>query len=388
MIERGIAPQLSYLLAHFPALVLLGPRQAGKTTLALDYASRMPSLYLDLENEGDRAKLTHSAQYFTEHADELIILDEVHRLPEIFQTLRGVIDAGRRTAKNTGRFLLLGSASLELLRQSESLAGRVTYLELGSLNVTETGAETTETLWRRGGFPQSFLATPDALSQKWRQDFIRTYLERDIPQLGGTRIASETLRRFWTMLAHNQSQIFHASHLARSLGVSAPTVAHYLDLMTDLLLVRRLPAWHGNLGKRLIKSPKVFIRDSGIAHTLLGIQTQDDLLSHPAVGQTWESFVIENLIAAAPDDWQPYFYRTAGGSEIDLLLQTPGGALWAIEIKRSDAPKIAKGFYAACQDLKPVQKFIVYSGHETFPMGDGITAISLPNLAARLRNSP
>jgi len=299
MLPRRLSTRLNHLLAHSPAVVLLGPRQSGKTTLALEIAEKRPSVYLDLEDEADRAKLSDPVRYFADHERELVILDEVQRVPELFQSLRGVIDRGRRHGKPTGRFLLLGSAAMDLLKQSgESLAGRISYLELGPFDVLEVPPAKLETLWVRGGFPRSFLAAKDDLSVEWRRDFIRTYLERDIPQFG-SRIPAETLRRFWTMLAHNQSQMLNAATLARGLGVDGKTVASYLDLLVDLLLVRRLPAWHRNLGKRLVKSPKVYVRDSGITHALLGIRDKEALLGHPVAGQSWESFVTETLIAAA-----------------------------------------------------------------------------------------
>lgn len=323
MIKRRIKSHLIHLLDHYPAVGLLGPRQVGKTTLALDIGDGRPSVYLDLESVADRARLADPEGYFADHEDELIILDEVHRVPELFQTLRGVIDRGRRRGKKAGRFLLLGSAAIDLLKQSgELLAGRITYLELAPFDVLETPANALDQLWVRGGFPSSFLAESDALSLKWRQDFIRTYLERDIPQFG-PRIPAETLRRFWTMLAHNQGELLNAANLARGLGVDGKTVASYLDLLVDLLLVRRLPAWYRNVGKRLVKSPKVYVRDTGIAHALLGLRNKEDLLGHPIVGQTWETMVVETLIATAPEGTQPYFYRTSAGAEIDLVLALP-----------------------------------------------------------------
>ncbi|MSV30490.1 MAG: ATP-binding protein, partial [Bryobacterales bacterium] len=320
MLSRRLSARLNHLLRHSPAVVLLGPRQAGKTTLALKIGDQQASVYLDLEDEGDRAKLSNPTRYLADHEGELVILDEVHRVPELFQRLRGLIDRGRRAGKANGRFLLLGSAAMDLLRQTgETLAGRISYLELGPFDALEINPPSLETLWVRGGFPRSFLAESDDLSMEWRRDFIRTYLERDVPQFG-SRIPAETLRRFWTMLAHNQAQILNAANLARGLGVDGKTVAGYLDLLVDLLLVRRLPAWHRNAGKRLVKSPKVYVRDSGIAHALFGIRDKEALLSHPVVGQTWESFVIETLIATAPDGTAAHYYRTSNGTEVDLVL--------------------------------------------------------------------
>ncbi len=385
MIDRRLKPRLNFLLHHNPAVALLGPRQSGKTTLALEIARRQSSVYLDLEDENDRAKLTNPSQYLEDHESDLVILDEVHRVPEIFQQLRGVIDRGRRRGKANGRLLLLGSAAMDLLKQSgESLAGRVSYLELGPFDVLEAGAAATDTLWVRGGFPRSFLAESDDLSLQWRRDFIRTYLERDIPQFG-PRIPAETLRRFWTMLAHNQAQILNAASLARGLAVDGKTVAGYLDLLVDLLVVRRLPAWHRNVGKRLVKSPKVYVRDTGIAHALLGIRDKETLLGHPVVGQTWESFIIETLITTAPDGTEAHYYRTSNGTEIDLLLTLPNRELWAIEVKRSSAPKIERGFHSACADLKPHKRFFVYAGIERFPLDKTTDAIGIVELAEMLQ---
>jgi predicted AAA+ superfamily ATPase len=384
MFARRIAGSLIEAIDTNPAVALLGPRQVGKTTLALEIGDQRPSLYLDLETASDRAKLSDPERYFADHEDALVILDEVHRMPNLFQDLRGSIDRGRRRGKNAGRFLLLGSAAIDLLKQSgESLAGRIAYRELAPLDFTEVGAEDMDRLWLRGGFPSSFLARTDTISLTWRRDFIRTYLERDIPQFG-PRIAAETLRRFWTMLAHNQATMLNAANLARALGVDGKTVASYLDLLIDLLLVRRLPPWHRNLGKRLVKSPKVYIRDSGLTHALLNIGTKDALLGHPVAGQSWEGLVIENLIDAAPKGTEAHFYRTAAGAEIDLVLTLPGDALWAIEIKRSSAPKLERGFHLACVDLRPQQRFAVYPGSERFPLDADTDAIGLGELAERL----
>jgi predicted AAA+ superfamily ATPase len=385
MITRRIERRLTYLIDHYPAVGLLGPRQAGKTTLALDIAGQRPSVYLDLESAADRARLADPEQYCADHEDELVVLDEVHRMPEIFQTLRGVIDRGRRRGKKTARFLLLGSAAIDLLKQSgETLAGRISYVELAPLDVLEVPADALDRRWIRGGFPSSFLADDDALSLTWRQDFIRTYLERDIPQFG-PRIAAETLRRFWTMLAHNQAGLLNAANLARGLGVDGKTVASYLDLLVDLLLVRRLPAWHRNAGKRLVKSPKIHVRDTGIAHALLGLRSKEEVLGHPIAGQTWETLTIETLIAIAPEGTEASFYRTAVGAEIDLVLVLPNRQLWAIEIKRSSAPKADKGFHLACADLKPHRRWIVYSGTDRFSLGQQANAIGLVALANELQ---
>ena len=385
-IPRLLNSRLRDRLRHVPAVVLLGPRQVGKTTLALEIGAEAPSIYLDLEDENDRARLADPNRYFADHERELVILDEVHRVPELFQQLRGIIDRGRRSGKENGRFLLLGSAAMDLLKQSgESLAGRISFLELGPFDVLEVGAAARDLLWVRGGFPRSFLAESDVESLQWRRDFIRTYLERDVAQFR-PRIPSETLRRLWTMLAHNQSQLLNSNVLAQSLGVDNKSVARYLDLLVDLLLVRRLPPWHSNAGKRLVKAPKVYVRDSGIAHALLGIRDKEALLGHPVAGQTWESFVTETLIGAAPEGTEAHFYRTSNGTEIDLLLTLPNGDLWAIEIKRTSAPRVERGFYFACEDLKPQRRFVVYAGTESFPLDAVTEAIDVATLAKVLHD--
>ena len=394
MIPRQKLQLIRARLDQLPAVALLGPRQTGKTTLADLIAQERASVYLDLEDAADRGKLSDAALYLSGHEDKLVILDEVQRVPELFQTLRGLIDQGRRRGTRAGRFLLLGSASIDLLRQSgESLAGRIAYVELEPFNVLEVEADgdseddgdgdARARLWVRGGFPDSFLADSDEASTVWRENFVRTYLERDIPQLG-PRVPAETLRRFWTMLAHLQGGTLNAAQLARGLAVDGKTIARYLDLLVDLLLVRRLSPLHANVGKRLVKSPKVYVRDSGIVHTLLGLDDRDAVLGHPVAGGSWEGFVVENLLRAAPDRVKAWFYRTAAGAEIDLVLEMPGGNLWAAEIKRGLAPKLDRGFHYARQDLEPERSFVVYSGADRYPMGEGVEAIGLGELASLL----
>lgn len=384
MIGRRLQAQLHSLLAEYPAVVLLGPRQVGKTTLALEIAETMDSVYLDLESTADRAKLSDVELYLRDHEDRLVIFDEVHRVPDLFRSLRGLIDRGRRKGKRAGRFLLLGSASMDLLRQSgETLAGRVAYLELNPFDVLEVDASARDRLWVRGGFPDSFLASNDGRSLAWRENFIRTYLERDVPQLG-PRIPAETLRRFWVMLAHTQGGLLNAATLARGLGVDGKTVAKYLDLMVDLLLVRRLRPWHKNIGKRLVKSPKVYVRDSGITHALLGLGDKEEILGHPVVGPSWEGFVIENLLSVAPERADAGFYRASGGAEIDLVLTFPGQRVWAIEIMRSLDPKPARGFHSGCKDVKPDARFVVYPGDERFSISRNIEAINIDALAREI----
>ena len=330
MIVRRLEKGAIKALQRSPTVALTGPRQVGKTTLSLDVAEKIPAVYLDLEDRLDLQKVNDLTTFHAENSDRLIILDEIQRLPEIFPSLRGIIDRERRKGNKTQQFLFLGSASIDLLQQSsESLAGRIAYLELFPIDWLEyssnqpSDTNTLNTLWLRGGFPESLLATSEENSFGWRQDFIKTYLERDIPQLGG-RIPAETLDRFWTMLAHNQGTTLNAAQLAKGLEVSGTTVGRYLDLMVDLLLVRRLKPWTYNVGKRLVRSPKVYVRDSGITHTLLNISTINDLLGHPVVGGSWEGFVIENILSVLPAGVQPYYYRTAGGAELDLVLEFGG----------------------------------------------------------------
>lgn len=313
-----------------------------------------------------------------------MIIDEIQRSPGLFQVLRSVIDDRIQAGRPSGHFLLLGSASIDLLKQSsESLAGRIAYLEMTPLDVLETNPESQAHLWVRGGFPRSLLARSDDASAAWRDSFITTYLERDIPQLG-PRIAAETLRRFWTMLAHRQGSLLNAAELARSLAVDGKTVAAYLDLMVDLLLVRRLAPFHANVGKRLVKSPKTYVRDSGLAHSLLRLETLDDVLGHPIAGMSWEGFAIENLIQSAPQRSRATFYRTSAGAEIDLVLELPGNKLWVIEIRRGSAPNVTKGFFLALENLQPDRAFIVYSGTDRYPKSKNVEAIGLAALCQEL----
>lgn len=383
MITRKVLFSVQQALKRQAAVALIGPRQVGKTTLAHTIAETTPSLYLDLESREDRNKLTEPALFLSLYEDRLVILDEIHRVPEIFQTLRGLIDEGRRKGYRTGRFLILGSASMDLLRQSgESLAGRIAYIDMGPFDVREVerNQEAMNDLWLRGGFPDSFLSEDDRQSMAWRKDFIRTYLEREIPQFG-PRIPAQTLERLWTMLAHNQGSLLNASNLATALSVSAQTITRYIDLLVDLLLVRRLEPFHANIEKRLVKSPKTYVRDSGLVHALLNIATHNALAGHPVIGMSWEGFVIENLIAAAPDGTRWNFYRTSAGAEIDLLLELPDGKLWAVEIKRGLSPKLEKGFHQARMDLQPARSFVVYSGETRYPIAEGVEAISLFEVA-------
>lgn len=376
MLKRAIESRVTEALEESPAVALLGPRQAGKTTLAIEIGKRRPSVYLDLESTSDVARLADPQAFLSAHQDKLVILDEVHRLPGLFPVLRSLIDEARRAGRRNGLYLLLGSAGLDLLAQSgETLAGRIAYLELAPLQLCESGPGTLDPLWLRGGFPDSFSARSDAASLRWRQSFIRTYLERDVPAFG-PKLPAEALRRLWTMLAHLNGGLLNVADLARGLGIDVRTAGRYLDLLVDLLLVRRLPPWHANLGKRLVKSPKVYVRDSGLVHALLGIADLHGLLAHPVVGRSFEGFVIENIAAAAPQA-TCYFFRTTGGAEVDLLLAWPGGELWAIEVKRSMSPKAERGFHVACGDLSPSRRLLVYPGEDRWPGANGVEVIGL-----------
>jgi len=388
MIPRRAFASVQDALDRQAAVALIGPRQVGKTTLAHQIAaeSGKAALYLDLEAREDREKLSDPALFLRSYEDRLVVLDEIHRVPELFASLRGLIDQGRRRGLRHGRFLILGSASIDLLRQSgESLAGRIAYVEMGPLDALEAAGTSTalSTLWVRGGFPDSYLARSDAESLAIRDDFIRTYLERDVPQLG-PRIPAETLERMWTMLAHSQGTLLNASRLAAGLSISAPTITRYIDLLVDLLLVRRLPPLHANTGKRLVKSPKVYVRDSGLLHALLGIGDYNELAGHPVVGTSWEGFVVENLLAAAPPRTQASFYRTSAGAEIDLVLDLPGRGRWAVEIKRGLTPKPGKGFHLACEDIEPNKRFVVYSGEDRYPISAKLEAIGVRAMAEML----
>jgi uncharacterized protein len=374
MIARLAQPKLRKLLQQFPAVALLGPRQVGKTTLAHSLADELgqQALYLDLELPSDRAKLTDAELYLSQHAERLVILDEIHRLPGIFETLRSLIDQRRRKGKRNCHFLLLGSASIDLLQQSaETLAGRIAYEELTPFSVSEvaeSGVGSADQLWVRGGFPDSFLAANDQDSFTWRSAFIQTYLERDVPALG-PRIPAETLRRYWQMLAHNQGQMLNAAQLASGLGVSGHTVARYLDIMVDLLLVRRLQPWSTNAKKRLVRTPKVYVRDTGLLHALLGICDQEELLGHPVVGASWEGMLIENILDALPAITRATFYRTSAGAEIDLVIEFSARERWAVEIKRSlGNPAPSRGFYIGCEDIKATRQIVLYPGEERFKL--------------------
>ena len=386
MLLRIIAQQVEDALRRQAAVALLGPRQVGKTTLALAIGRKHNAVYLDLEDRDDRNRLDEPALFFDNVEDRLVILDEIHRTPELFQTLRGIIDRGRSKGKGKGRFLILGSASVDLLRQTgETLAGRIAYIDLApfsALEIENTRSDR-ERLWLRGGFPDSYLTENDRDSMNVRNDFIRTYLHRDIAMFG-PRVPAATLERLWVMLAHHQGGLLNISEFARALEISAQSVTRYIDLLADLLLLRRLPPFRTNVGKRLVKSPKVFVRDSGLAHALLGILSLQQLAGHPIVGRSWEGFVIETLLAVAPASVRPYFYRTSAGAEIDLVLELGDGTLWAVEIKRSLSARVKRGFHLACADIKPASAFVVYAGDDCYPVSETLEAISIRALAQKL----
>jgi predicted AAA+ superfamily ATPase len=382
MLNREALPLLLKRLDQFDSVALLGPRQVGKTTLArqiADTAGRSAQ-YLDLERPADRRLLDDPDAYFTMHAKELIVLDEIQRAPEIFRVLRGQIDERRRMGGAGGKFLILGSASMDLLRQSsESLAGRISYLELTALNAREVQSvdgASLDRLWLQGGFPPSYTRDDSEESLQWRRDFIQTYLERDLPQFG-FNVDNEQIDRFWRMLANDQGELFNAERFARSLGVSGHTVTRYLEILEKLLLVRVLRPWSANNGKRLIKSPRPFIRDSGLLHALLDLRHTDDIRRHSVAGKSWEGFVIENLVGATLGRAKPYFYRSSGGAEADLVLEFAPGKCWAIEIKLSSAPTVDRGFHSAADDLGAERRLLVYKGSARFPMRGGVEAMPL-----------
>ena len=391
MILRRIQQLIQDRLGHMPGVVLLGPRQVGKTTLAKHMAATLnaATLYLDMERPVDQRRLGDADAFLRAQAGKLVIIDEIHRAPGLFEILRGIIDDRRAAGDRAGHFMLLGSAAIDLMRQaSETLAGRVAYIDLAPIDALELQGATDDInrLWVRGGFPESLLATNDAESLAWRRTFIRSYLEREVP-LFAPRLPAETIGRLWTMLAHSQGTPLNQARLASSLAVSSQSVGRYLDLLVDLLLVRRLRPWSSNVGKRLVRTPKTYIRDSGLVHALLDLERWDDVLGHPVAGPSWEGFAAENLLAAAGDRRLPYYYRTEDGAEIDLLFERGASVEMVIEIKRSTAPTLSKGFRLACDVLHPQEAFVVHGGTETWPMGSGVTAISLVALMRRLVES-
>lgn len=388
MIQRRAHEIVTNALRRQAAVALIGPRQVGKTTLAQNIVDRTDALYLDLESSADRGKLADARLFLAEYERRLVVLDEIHRAPGLFPELRGLIDRGRRRGRRTGRFLMLGSASLDLLRQAgETLAGRIEYVPLHPFDVHDVPAETATTtaLWVRGGFPDSLLAANDDDSLAFRRNLIHTYLERDVSAFTGRHLPAETLERLWTMLAHGHGTLLNAAKLAASLALSSPTVSGYIDLLVDLLLVRRLRPFHANVGKRLVRSPKIYIRDSGLVHALLGINGHSALAGHPVAGASWEGFVIENLLAVAPPGTAASFYRTRAGAEIDLLLELPGGkGTWAVEVKLALSPRVSRGFHHACEDVAPNRAFLVSAGEGKYPLSADVEVVGLRELASML----
>ena len=388
MLDRQITERLQATIAQMPAVALLGARQVGKTTLAKTIAKDIDSIYLDLEAPEDLLKLSDPTSFLSGHADKLVILDEIQRSPELFLVLRGLIDKSREQERRAGQFLLFGSGSMDLMRQSsESLAGWISYIEMSGLNLAEIdrNQQHRQTLWLRGGFPDSYLAADDDVAMDWLENLIRTYLERDIPQMG-FRVPAARLRRLWTMLAHLQGETINYSKLASNLEVDAKTVSHYIDILTDLLLVRRLEPWHTNVKKRLVKSPRYYVRDSGILHRLLGINSYDTLLSNPVLGKSWEGFAVENILSVLPSRAESYFYRTAAGAEVDLVIKMPSSEIWAIEIKHGVAPRIGKHYSQTCDDVGAVHKYILYGGDDEFALRNDVKIISLSGLMERLHS--
>ncbi|MBI4755859.1 MAG: ATP-binding protein [Betaproteobacteria bacterium] len=381
MYERLAAAQIRQRLSWSPAVAILGPRQVGKTTLARLVSGEQPnSLYLDLESAADRARLAPPDVFFRANRARMVVLDEIQNVPELFSEMRGEIDAERRA----GRFLVLGSASFRLLRQSQSLAGRLALVDMAPLMLPEVHRrfEDIQALWLRGGFPPSYTATDEQYSWSWREDFVRHFLHTDLPGLG-IRVEAEVMWRFWRMLAHLHGQLFNASAIAASLGVSAPTVARYLDHLAASLMVRRLEPFHANLGKRLVKSPKVYVRDSGLLHYLLGLRGINDLLGHPAAGASWEGFAIEQICGQLDAGSLVSFYRTAAGAELDLLVESDGRRI-GFEMKFSSAPKLTKGFWQACEDVGVHRAYVVAPVREAWPMAENVEVIPPTALTAEL----
>ncbi|MCY3624639.1 MAG: ATP-binding protein [Candidatus Dadabacteria bacterium] len=386
MLKRWITHRLEKNIARNPAVALLGARQVGKTTLSQYISRNRESIYLDLEAPEDLLKLSDPTGFLRSHNDKLIILDEIQRVPDLFTVLRGLIDKNRQQGRDAEQFLLLGSASMDLLRQSsESLAGRISYIEMTGLNALEVNnnKHSIQNVWLRGGFPKSYLAQDDAVAMEWLEDLIRTYLERDVPQMGFD-VSASRLRRLWTMLAHLQGETVNVSKLAENLEVGRAAINHYIDILTDLLLVRRIEPWYTNVKKRLVKSPRYYVRDSGILHRLLGIGNYDALLSNPILGKSWEGFVVENIHSVLPRLAETCFYRTAAGAEVDLVIKMPSAEVWAVEIKHGVAPKLSKHYSQTCDDIGATHRFVVYGGDDEFPLGDNVYVISLPKFMEKL----
>lgn len=369
-------------ISNFPVTALLGPRQSGKSTLAKKIISKIPnSIYIDLELPSDINKLSDPETFFKLNNDKLICLDEIQRLPEIFTIIRSICDM----TNNPSQFLLLGSASPDLLKQSsESLAGRIAYYDLTPFTIEEINPNKMRTHWLRGGFPDSFLSKDNEISYLWKENFIRTYLEKDIPALGFS-VSTQIIHRLWMMLAHSTANILNKTKLAASLGVTHPTITAYIDILDKTYMVRVLQPYFTNIKKRLIKSPKVYIRDTGILHTLLFIKEQNDLLGHPIYGNSWESYALEQICSSLPE-WNSYFYRTSNGAEIDLILEK-GLQKIAIEFKVSSAPNLSPGFYHVLTDLNIEETYIVapIPDNQSYPLTKATTVISVNNIIKSLK---
>lgn len=385
MIHRTLEDKLIQGLKSMPVVVILGPRQVGKTTLALEFAKPLldkPVHYLDLELDSDLAKLDDPESYLRRFENQLLVIDEVQRKPDLFRIIRGLVDIRKRAGEKAGHFLLLGSASKELLQQSsETLAGRIRYLELTPFTANELHQNdplgfNMEKLWFRGGFPDNYLAENDQESWNWRQDFITTYVEKDIP-LFGPQVPATRMKRFWMMLAHYHGQQANLSDIGKSLEVSHTTIKTYLDTLQDFFMVRQLQPWSGNTKKRLVKSPKIYIRDTGLLHNLLQIQSFDHLLGHPIVGASWEGFVVETILNTISSAWTPSYYRSSNQAKIDLVLEKSNQEVWAIEVKRSIAPTLSAGFHRACEDVGATKKWVIYSGKDRFPIKGETEVIGL-----------
>ncbi len=375
-IPRPVAEnEILKLASYFPAVAVVGPRQVGKTSIlqAISSKFREETVYLDLENPDDRIKLENPSLFLDRLADKTVILDEVQRLPDLFPVLRGIIDRNRRP----GRFILLGSASPDLIRDSsESLAGRIAYYELKPFSFQEIDSlYDFSTHWLRGGFPESLLAPDDELSMKWRQNFIRTYLERDLPLLG-LSADPVLISKLWRMAAHMSGDLLNMETLARSLSIHGTSVRRYLDFLESAYLIRRLPPYFSNLKKRLIKSPKIYLRDTGLLHQLLGISSFFDLSGHHALGASWETYIIEQVAAQLPDWAELFFYRTHDGTEADLVIARAGKAEILVEIKYSTTPKPSRGFHIAADDLDTQRQYIVCPVEKGFPLSEKIQVLS------------
>ena len=393
MIHRQFEKKLLDALRAMPVVALLGPRQVGKTTLALSVSrlAEKKALYFDLESDADFNKFSDAEAFLKRYPDTLLILDEVQRKPDLFRILRGIVDERRRGGEKASQFLLLGSASREILLQSsETLAGRIRYLELTPFTYRELQESEGlpfdhENLWLRGGFPDAYLASSEQESWNWRSDFIATYLERDLPRMG-LGIAPSNLKRMWKMLAHYHGNQVNFSELGRSLELTHPTVKHYIDVLTDFYMIRQLPPFSANLKKRLVKSPKIYLRDSGILHNLLNISDVEALLSHPKVGASWEGFAVENILNQLNNRWNYSYYRTATQIELDLVLETPSGEIWAVELKRSSVAKPGRGFFEACRDVNADRRWMITSGNDRYPLTSEVEVIGLGEFLEILEN--